>query len=490
MSLPAGEYEVRFLQNDEIVREATINIYESESPASFPVELRSSGTHIQWRPEGTNAWSDLVSLDDIGGSGGGSTGVEMRISSDFIQYRNIGETTWQNLLDISELGGGGEGDQVTVNGEEYTTENHGISPSGNPATDRINLQDFIDTMEANQTFRGVIKEGTWQIDSTLFLFDGCRIRGDGIDRTVIDCPTATWAPLAPYENSYYGLMLDVEDSLHTKGVHLNDFTIIGADKNATDNGPLIRLEGLDDFTITRVKVVDGSSYGIYVTGYGVGAFTNDITSDFWNSTHRGVIEQCVALRGQVGIGLEGGSEQILLTANHTYSTALHGIRIASGYDCVMAFNTVNGSYNGFWLDRHKGIKLVHNTARDITGNAITYGGFGASDGIKSTGLLIQGNETHTLEGGSHISDSYHGTSSKNTIGVQILGNSFYGPGTIRFLNSKRLNIQQNYSDGQNVIRGQSGATGIICNNMMRIFDKSAGMQDLGNNIDPTTIAVV
>lgn len=486
MSLPAGTYQVRFLQNEQVVEEADITIYESETPASHPVELRASETHLQWRPEGTNAWADLVALADLGGGDGtGNATIEMRISDDYIQYRNEGETTWQNLLDVSTLGGG-EGDQVTVNGEEYTTENHGIAPSGNAATDRANLQGFIDTLETNQTFRGVIKQGTWQIDDTLYLFDGCRIRGDGIDRTIIDCPTATWNS---GDGSFNGIRLLAEETLNTKGVHLEDFTIIGADKDATDNGPLIRLVGLDDFSVTRVKAVDASSYGIFVAGYGVGAFTNDINSDFWNSTHRGVISQCVTERGQVGIGLEGGAEGVLIMANHCYDTALHSFRIASGYDCVVAFNTVNGSFNGYWVDRHKGIKLVHNTARGITGNAITYAGFSTSDGIKSKGFLIQGNETHTLDGGTHISDSYHGTSTKNTVGVQILGNAFFGPGTIRFLYSKRLLIQGNYSDGECVIRGQSGATGIIMNNMMRIFDKAAGMQDLGNNIDPLTIAV-
>lgn len=487
MSLPAGTYDVRFLQNDIIVEEATITIEESASPASFPVELRATESHLQWRPESTNAWADLVPLSELGGGGGSDfQGVEMRVQGDFLQYRNIGEPTWIDLLDITALGGTGGGDQVTVTGEEYTTDMHGISPSGNAATDRANLQDFINTLKTNNVFMGVIKAGTWKLDERLTLHDGLRLRGEGMLKTIIDCPTATWNDGGGYS------AMELEDdgtSNAYNGIFLSDFCVIGADKNATDNGALINLRSMHDFKIERVRVEDGSSYGIFCAAYGVGNFTNDINSDFWNSGKRGVITECQVYRGQVGIGLEGGAEGILIMANHCYDVKFHSYRIASGYDCTVAFNTANGVYNGIWIDRHKGILVTGNKIRGIMNSGIPYGGFNGSDGIKSDGLIITNNQLYSA-GGGMITDSYQGDDVKRTHHVTIANNQFFGESsnTIRFLWSRRLNIQGNTSNGP-VIRTSHGSTGIVGNNMMRLWEKASGVIDMGNNIDPTTISI-
>lgn len=489
MSLPAGTYDVRFLQNDIVVEEATITINESESPASFPVELRATDTHIQWRPESTNAWADLVPFTDLSAGGSDFEGVEMRVSNDFIQYRNIGTATWQNLLDISDLGSGSTTD-VTVTGEEYTTEAHGISPSGNPVTDRTNLQAFIETLKTEKIFMGVIKEGVWKLDKPLTLYDGLRLRGEGMERTIIDCPTATWDHTGSGQFNAMRLEDDGTSNAYN-GIFLYDFQVIGADKNATDNGALVSLRSCYDFEIKRVKVVDASSYGIFVAGYGVGSFTNDINSEFWNSAHRGVITQCVGIRGQIAIGLEGGAEGVLIMANHAYDTALHSFRVSSGYDCTLAYNTINGAQNAIWVDRHKGIKIIGNTVRGNTGNGMAIGGFNSSDGIKSLGVIIVDNQVHS-GGGLGITDAYQGDDSKRTHNMTVHNNQFFSPGLsgghIRFLWTRRLSVQGNTSDYP-VIRTSHNCTGIVGNNMMELWEKAAGVIDMGNNIDPNTIPI-
>lgn len=82
------------------------------------VEMRNSGTYIQWRLVGTTAWNNLVALADITGpkgdpgDGGGGTGtgtdgksVEIQTTSTEIQWRLIGDTTWKRIATLDSLKG-------------------------------------------------------------------------------------------------------------------------------------------------------------------------------------------------------------------------------------------------------------------------------------------------------------------------------------------------------------------------------------------------
>lgn len=359
-----------------------------------------------------------------------------------------------------------------------TTSQAGIVPSSDPVADHQHLQRFIDDV-ATDGLVGVIEAGHWLVHRKLQLHDGLHLRGQGMTRTIIEARPDDWQ-----EDSYnrYTLMhLDVGETLHESGIVLSDLCLIGADKNATDNGPVLRLEGVSDFLIERVRTEDASSYGIYVTGYGVGDFTNDIHSDFWNSTHRGIIRQCRALRGQVGIGCEGGAQNVLIMGNQTDGQTLHGFRLASAYDTQIIANSAINTRNAYWIDRHKGIHVLHNTASEVERGCV-YGGFNRHlDGQISKGLWIIGNQFKCS--GSPITDAYHGVSDKFTEIVKIKDNLLEG-GNVRLLWSRQVDIQGNDGDGSNVIRTSHHVTGMIGNNLMPLYNQATGVIDLGNNLDP------
>lgn len=472
MALPAGTYDVKFLQGGITVKQASITINESETPATLPVELRATPSYLQWRGQGELTWANLVSIEEL--SSGGSA-LEMQEVDGMLQWRSIGDETWIDLVDISAATEG-----TPQSGHEYTTADHGVYPSGSPSTDRFNLQDYIDTLKTTK-HSGVIKAGNWQLNSRLVLHDGLHLRGEGMLKTIIDCPTGTWTD----PDGFSAMELEddgTENALN--GIFLSDFCVIGADKGASDNGSLINLRSMYDFELKRLKVVDGSSYGIFVAGYGVGSFTNDITSEFWNSAHRGVITQCVTVRGQVGIGCEGGAEGISITRNHIYDAGLHGIRLASAYSTTIDHNTVNGAINGIWIDRHKNIRVLSNFVRAQRG--VVWGGFNASDIEKSDGLIISGNDIVAESSG--MTDAYHGDSDKNTINVTIVNNIVRG-GAIRLLWSKNVNIQGNTSPDDDWIYPSHSTTGIVGNNLMRLYNPAAGIINIGNNIRVTDIPV-
>lgn len=357
-----------------------------------------------------------------------------------------------------------------------TTSEMEIAPTGDPVSDQRNLQGFIDNI-ASDGVEGLIESGHWLVHKKLMLHDGVRLRGQGMQRTIIEARQDDWE-----QEDYIVLHLDVGTSLHRHGVFLSDFCVIGADKQATDNGPLIRLEGMTDFLIERIQVEDASSYGIFVTGYGVGNFTNDISSTFWNSTHRGIIRQCRALRGQVGIGCEGGAQNVLIMGNHCDGQALHGFRLASAYDSQIIANSAINTRNAYWIDRHRNIHVLHNSSSGVERGCV-YGGFDAKrEEEVSQGLWIVGNSFATSK--SAITDAYHGDSEKHTEGVKIKDNILDGGG-IRLLWSKKVDIQGNQGDGNNMIRTSHGVTGMIGNNMVRFQNSSSGVIDIGHNLDPS-----
>jgi len=356
-----------------------------------------------------------------------------------------------------------------------TTSQMGMKPSGDPVTDQDQLQRFLDNI-ATDGIEGLVEEGHWLAYKKLDLHDGIRLSGQGMERTIIEARTEDWR-----QDNYVLMHLDVDRSLHHHGVFLKDFCLIGADKQATHNGPLIRLEGMTDFLLERVLVVDASSYGFYITGYGVGNFTNDIHSDFWNSTHRGIIRQCRALRGFIGIGCEGGAQNVLIMGNHTDGQALHGFRLASAYDTQLIANSAVNTRNAYWIDRHRGVHVLYNRAENVE-QGCAYGGFHQSkDGEISKGLWIMGNQFKTTETG--ITDAYQGSSDKFTRMVKIKDNYLQGGG-IRLLWSRQVDIQSNDGDGNNAIVTSHQVSGMIGNNFMQLMNKAEGVDDIGRNKAP------
>lgn len=447
MSLPAGKYQVNFLQEGALVQSADIEVMADEEPAIDPVELRTNATHIQWRGQGGNTWADLIPLEEIGGGGSGS-------------------------------------------GRFVTTEDFAISPSDDPATDRANLQAFINSLRGTN-LRGLIKAGHWKLDRTLQIYDGIRLYGEGMEETILECMPDAWNSEDFHAiGAEYSSTIDVK----TRGIHLYDLQAIGADKEASDNGGLIVLNAVHDFRIERVKGVDGSGSCIRVTGYGKGNFTNDLTSDFWNSAQRGIIRDCVAVRGQIGIEFEGGVEAATIENNACYDQALHGIRIPSAYSCNIRGNHIYRAQNAIWVDRHRDIVVSQNIVKDCQ-RGVAYGGFatdGTNDeGFQSHGLVIDSNIIYART--SLITDSYQGSDTKNTDGVSITNNHFYAvdsdeSATIRLLWSKNVIIQGNIGFGINgndaVIYTSHDTTGVCMNNWMHVYSLADGMVDGGNNFYP------
>ena len=363
---------------------------------------------------------------------------------------------------------------VQSRSSSVTTSEMGLAPSGDPVTDQKQLQDFLDNI-ASDGLAGIIEAGHWLVYRKLMLHDGIRVSGQGMEKTIIEARTEDWR-----QDDFVMMHLDVGNTLHRHGVFLSDLCAIGADKRATDNGPLIRLEGMSDFLVERVRTEDASSYGIFVTGYGIGRFTNDIRSDFWNSTHRGVIRQCRALRGQVGIGCEGGAQNVLIMGNHTDGQTLHGFRLASAYDTQIIANSAINTRNAYWIDRHEGVHILHNSANHVERGCV-YGGFDQKkDERISKGLWIMGNQFKTTE--SAITDAYHGDSDKFTRIVKIKDNLLEG-GHVRLLWSRQVDIQGNDGDGENAIITSHKVSGFVGNNFMRLLNRSDKVIDLGNNVN-------
>lgn len=353
-----------------------------------------------------------------------------------------------------------------------TTSEAGIAPSGDPITDHQRLQGFIDDV-ATDGILGVIEAGHWYVHRRLLLRDGIRLTGRGMQRTIIEARPEVWS-----QDRFTLMDLEVGHHLHANGAFLSDFTLIGADKKATDNGALLILEGLSDFLVERVQAVDASSYGIFVAGYGVGRFTNDIHSKFWNSTHRGVIRQCQAVRGQIGIGCEGGAQNVLIMGNHTDGQALHGFRLASAYDTQIIANSAVNTRNAYWIDRHKGIHVLHNSATGVERGCV-YGGFDRHrDDEVSRGLWIVGNRFNTSK--SAITDAYQGDADKFTRSVKIKDNLLEG-GNVRLLWSRSVDIQGNDGDGSNAIITSHQVSGRIGNNYMKLLNRADNVEDLGRN---------
>jgi hypothetical protein len=82
------------------------------------IEIRNSGTNIEWRRVGEVSWNLIISVADITGTNGtngtngidgddGTDGREVQIqnSGTHIQWRYVGDLSWTNIVDIASLKG-------------------------------------------------------------------------------------------------------------------------------------------------------------------------------------------------------------------------------------------------------------------------------------------------------------------------------------------------------------------------------------------------
>jgi len=371
-----------------------------------------------------------------------------------------------------------------------TTEDFGISPSSNLTTNRTNLQNFIEHL-AEHPVQGVIGAGTWNINDELDLYDGVSLTGRGMGYTHIVGPTASWAG---DKATLFRLDTSTNNSQdNEKGVYLADFRVEGPDKDRTDNGPLVRLQALSNFVIERLRLDDASSYGIFIAGYGAGEFTDEVDGAAWNHTHRGTVRDCLAVRGQIGFGTEGGAENVLFqrctavgnyTGPKTFNTdyGLHAFRSASGrniwYDRCRAI----GYRNGFLLDRHRNMMLEGNFIKDCR-NGIAIGSYYPTDPYISHDLRILNNyfACIPMDGTQEraIMDDY--ISDRVVEGVVIHGNTLH-TGHMLLRKSRRLNVQFNTgSTNDGYITCQHEATGLVANNNMTFNNSAPGVVDGGNN---------
>lgn len=371
-----------------------------------------------------------------------------------------------------------------------TTEDFGISPSSNRTTNTTNLQNFIDHI-AQHPVRGVIGAGTWNINDQLDLYDGIQLVGRGLADTQIVAPTADWlgdkATLMRLDTSNNG------GNDNEKGIYLADFRLESPDKDRTDNGPLLRLQAVSNFVIERLRLDDASSYGIFVAGYGSGTFTDEVDGAAWNHTHRGTVRDCLAVRGQIGFGTEGGSENVLFerctavgnyTGYNSFNTSygLHGFRTASGRNIWYSRCRAIGYRNGFLLERHRNMMLDGNFIKDCR-NGISIGSYYPTDPYVSHDLRITGNYFACIEQGGiqarAIFDQY--IADRVVDGVVIQGNTLH-TGHMLLGKCRRLNVQFNVgSTSDGYIVTQNDATGLVANNNMSLSNSASGVVDGGNN---------
>jgi len=99
------------------------------------IELRNSGTIIQWRYVGETAWNDLVTLAALTGADGRE--IELRVDSGYIQWRYVGGS-WTNLMAVSVVAGpqGPQGEQGVAGADGVDGRNgNGITSITKTATD-------------------------------------------------------------------------------------------------------------------------------------------------------------------------------------------------------------------------------------------------------------------------------------------------------------------------------------------------------------------
>lgn len=128
-------------------------------PNGKSVEIRNSGTAIQWRYIGDVDWIDIVTLSSLVGPAGPA--IEMQVSGGYIQWRVIGAVSWTNLIALTALIGppGLDG----TNGTDGKTIRSGTgAPSGGTGVDG----DFYINL-TNYNIYGPKTSGSWGSPTSL-----------------------------------------------------------------------------------------------------------------------------------------------------------------------------------------------------------------------------------------------------------------------------------------------------------------------------------
>jgi polygalacturonase len=261
----------------------------------------------------------------------------------------------------------------------------------------------------------------------------------------------------------------------------------------------ILIDWAENVLIQNVTSINGSDACIRVTGYGSGTFTNDILSSFWNNTFNVTIKDCNISNGYLGIEVEGGAENVLISGCRIDDISTHGIRIPSGYNVQCVNNTlINMQGRGFWVDRHRDILIDGNYVEcvgDSSSYCVSLGGFDSADpddnSVVSTNVIVTNNILLSTNAFS-FTDDFQGSSTKFTEGVVISNNTVKGD--IFILNSKKFTCSNNQGTGD-VEPWQGGSTGFVTDNLMPLRSNSGGyVKRAGNggniavfnNIDSTT----
>lgn len=456
-------------------------------------ELRADGALIQWKYTDETAWATLYDLSalkgDTGEQGPAGPAPQMRTSGDQVEWSHENTTAWTPLYSIPE-GGGGSSTTIIVKGQSVTSESMGFTPTGDPVTDHANIQTFIDNI-ATDNVDGYLAAGQWEVHKRLELPNGLRLHGLGMRKTIINADPANWS-----ESRYTVMKMDDVSSggiINHHGIHLSDFGVIGADKNRTDNGGLVQILGFLDGTIERLYLADGSSYNLYMSGYGLGDFTNDITDDFWNSSFRAVVRDCLSHRGQIGFGTEGGMEHILFDHLHAVGNAdrdpsdwgLHALRVPAGHHVGIRNCDFYGYRNGILLDRYTHVGINHNRFRKVR-NGVSIGSHYPTSDLPAISYDVRINHNHfdcEDENGNDaraINDLY--LPNRKVEQVAIQGNTVKN-GRFTLGQCRRLNVTGNIgANSTTYISTLNDATGLVSNNLMELDNSASGIIDGGNNI--------
>lgn len=399
---------------------------------------------------------------------------QMRTEGDIVQWKHENKTSWTNLFQVPA------GGASTAKRASLTTEEFGIAPTGDPVLDTANFQDFIDATAADGIIAYVMP-GQWELEHKLNLRNGSRIIGAAMDRTIFNCNPDWWTGS---DFDVFKMDESISNDVITEwGFVLSDFTIIGADRLATRNGNNIRTQAVQNFEIARIHSLHGSDACIRTSGYGGGDYVNDASHPSFNNAFRGHVHHCHTEGGYLGIETPGGIENLWVDSNVVDGAEAHGIRFSVPWESHCINNTVkNCGKTSIWVNRHRrNFIMGNNLSGDNIG--ITWAGFRDTDtGMgDSTDLIISNNRVECTQGGTGMTDAYHGTSTHDTDGVSI-NNNLMVDADIQLYYTKNAFITGNTRRRGGVIDTNGYATGVVANNMMPLSNSAAGVVDGGGNI--------
>ena len=109
----AGEYDVVITAlveegTDEVEYDLAVTFTIAQGTPSAP-EFRVNDGVIQFKPEGSDTWVNVISVSELQGDDGaaGADGkqIELQATDEYIQWRYAGETEWKNLVAIDDITG-------------------------------------------------------------------------------------------------------------------------------------------------------------------------------------------------------------------------------------------------------------------------------------------------------------------------------------------------------------------------------------------------